>query len=704
VCEAGAFHSVYGTDVYGRRLVPRSERRLIRAAIGEAAERLVFLFSVMARRAFTEAVEALPEIPAAGMRIPCRGRGGCRHENATRDEVAALLLLLIANEAEQACAPDGGPSPWVAHASALARKAGASSLPAPPVFDGGRAHVLPEDEAGALDAYRSGLLAMRTDPHAARRHLTRAAALLPWVGEPAVWLAYLDLQQGDTAAAGTRAAQGRDGLDRWGAPWDKRMSFEQWEWLAGFVGDRAAGPVELGPLPAPQVEALAGLPDTLRSRTRQQIFLGLRRSEEVRPGSARLQRYLASFATNESDPLMKIYPGLAARPWHDADAFPVARALTADHDAIRSEILALDQGAFIPESETIARAGSWDVLFLFERGRKAEAVCAACPVTTRALEEHGALRTMAGLVYVSRLRPGTHIAPHAGPTNLRLRCHLGIAVPPGNCAIRVEGQTRRWVEGGCIVFDDFLEHEAWNHAGTDRIVLIVDLWHPDLEPEETAVLEGLHRYAAAHAISLNDYWRANEQSRARRGPAVPARGGDESAVDYLRRLEALGTLLFHGSPRRGIERLEPRPATDDAGGAWSNDTAVYAVPAVIAAGRAILPPRDRLRGRWEIRAGRVPHPPGGPVLAVSPNVWLGAGSVYVVDKRDFHENAALHEWKCARPVPVLAEVPVTVSDYMALGGRVERSHSAAASLSRRIGGSGMARATAKEARWHRRFH
>lgn len=666
VCEAGALHSVYGTDVYAGQLVPASERHRVRAEIGGAAERLVHLFSVMSRRAFIETIESLDAIPAR-LAIPC---GEAEPIDATRDEVAALLLLLIANEAEQACTPDRGPSLWCARMNALARRIPGSTLPVPPVFDECRARLEPEDESAARDAYRAGVVAMRGDRAEARRQLSLASALLPWVGEPKVWLAYLDLQQADFVAAAASAAEGRALLEQWGVAWDKRMTFEQWSWLAAFIEEQAAQPNEVRPFPAPIVDTLSRLPDVLVERNRQELFLRPRTTDDVPRGAARLQRYLASFATNASHPHMKVYPDLPAQPWHDADAFPLARALAENYDAIRAEILALDQGAFFPESEKLARTGSWDVLFFFERGRKDEAVCAACPVTTRILEEHGAVKTMAGMVYVSRLRPGSHIAPHNGPTNLRLRCHLGIEVPEGNCGIRVESLTRRWVQGRCIVFDDFLRHEAWNHGRTDRIVLIADLWHPDLDPEERAVLEGLHRYAAAHAVSLNEYWKNNERGRARRAATLPHRDGDEPAVAYLRRLESLGTLLFHGSPRRGIAVLEPRRADDDAGGGWSNDTAVYAVPAVIAAGRAILPPRERVRGPWEIRAHRDPREPEGPLLTVSPNVPLGGGSVYVVEKNSFQQSTALHEWKCQEPVRVLAEIEVTPEDYVALGGRI----------------------------------
>jgi aspartate beta-hydroxylase len=156
------------------------------------------------------------------------------------------------------------------------------------------------------------------------------------------------------------------------------------------------------------------------------------------------------------------------------------------------------------------------VVFLYERGRRRDEVCDACPVTTHGIETHAAMRTVSGLIYVSRMRAGTHIRAHRGPTNLRLRCHLGIEVPDGDCAIRVGDETRRWREGECLVFDDHFEHEAWNHTTGDRIVLIVDLWHPELSMTEVRLLEGLHRYVYAHARQLNRYWSSNDA--AAKGP------------------------------------------------------------------------------------------------------------------------------------------------------------------------------------------
>jgi aspartyl/asparaginyl beta-hydroxylase (cupin superfamily) len=79
--------------------------------------------------------------------------------------------------------------------------------------------------------------------------------------------------------------------------------------------------------------------------------------------------------------------------------------------------------------------------------------------------------------------------------------------------LRAGGEARRWQEGRCIVFDDHFEHEAWNFATGPRIVLIVDMWHPDLSDEEVAVLTGLHSYAAATGAELQRYWSSNDRAQ-----------------------------------------------------------------------------------------------------------------------------------------------------------------------------------------------
>jgi aspartate beta-hydroxylase len=232
-------------------------------------------------------------------------------------------------------------------------------------------------------------------------------------------------------------------------------------------------------------------------------------------GMQRLNLYIGSFLTNQGNARGGVYPGLSSAPFHDSARFPGALALEQNYEAIRREILSLAATEFQAEAEGLKERGAWDVFLFYERGRKNDENCARCPVIARLIESHNTVRTQAGLLYASKLNPGTHIKPHRGPTNLRLRCHLGIKIPEGDCGLKVGGESRRWQEGRCLVFDDSLVHEAWNHSPEPRIVLIIDFWHPDLTAMEIAYLEGLHRFAAFQAVSLGRYWSANAEARSK---------------------------------------------------------------------------------------------------------------------------------------------------------------------------------------------
>lgn len=59
------------------------------------------------------------------------------------------------------------------------------------------------------------------------------------------------------------------------------------------------------------------------------------------------------------------------------------------------------------------------------------------------------------------------------------RAHLGLVVN-ADARIRVGNETRRWVEGRFIILDDSFEHEVWHEGDGVRLILIVDMWHPDL--------------------------------------------------------------------------------------------------------------------------------------------------------------------------------------------------------------------------------
>lgn len=40
-----------------------------------------------------------------------------------------------------------------------------------------------------------------------------------------------------------------------------------------------------------------------------------------------------------------------------------------------------------------------------------------------------------------------------------------------------------------MVFDDSFEHEVWHNGTAYRLILIVDVWHPDLTAHEKKTLD-----------------------------------------------------------------------------------------------------------------------------------------------------------------------------------------------------------------------
>ncbi|XP_019362208.1 PREDICTED: aspartate beta-hydroxylase domain-containing protein 2 [Gavialis gangeticus] len=113
-------------------------------------------------------------------------------------------------------------------------------------------------------------------------------------------------------------------------------------------------------------------------------------------------------------------------------------------------------------------SGEWFTFYLVNQGLCVPRNCRKCPRTYRLL---GSLRTcignnVFGNACISVLSPGTVIAEHYGPTNIRIRCHLGLKTPSG-CELVVGGEPQCWAEGRCLLFDDSFLHTAF-HEGERR--------------------------------------------------------------------------------------------------------------------------------------------------------------------------------------------------------------------------------------------
>ena len=169
---------------------------------------------------------------------------------------------------------------------------------------------------------------------------------------------------------------------------------------------------------------------------------------------------------------------------------------------MRDEFLALTadgDGGFAPyirrldnrpaSSSPLLEDASWGAAYLWQKGVADDRAIRQAPRTMAALARapQPVIPGRSPMALYSRLRPGTHIAPHHGMLNTRLICHLPLIAPDG-CALRVGAETRAWRFGEMLIFDDSVEHEAWNRGTQDRTVLLFEIWRPEIAPDEREIL------------------------------------------------------------------------------------------------------------------------------------------------------------------------------------------------------------------------
>jgi len=213
------------------------------------------------------------------------------------------------------------------------------------------------------------------------------------------------------------------------------------------------------------------------------------------------------------------FPGLPQVQFYERSLFPWfddVEAATAD---IRGELEAvLDQpGAFAPYVQGHANRPrndemgmlnnpAWSAYYLWKNGEPVAENAARFPKTMRALGNaplaHVPNRSPS--ILFSLLKPGAHIPPHNGLVNTRLICHLPVIVP-GKCRFRVGNETHDWVEGKGWAFDDSIEHEAWNGSDRTRVILLFDVWRPELTEEERRLVVSLFEAIDAHTGRKPDW-------------------------------------------------------------------------------------------------------------------------------------------------------------------------------------------------------
>ena len=256
----------------------------------------------------------------------------------------------------------------------------------------------------------------------------------------------------------------------------------------------------------------AALAHAREVHARYQDELARRLKESVGPLAAgptarRLETFAERLAGRRrvfhQEPVQFHYPGLPELEFHDRERFPFLEALERGTQDIRSELIQLldeDAGGLEPyvnypdgvpldQWAGLNRSAAWSAYHLWKDGEMVADHARRCPKTMAAIaalpQPRAPGRSPAAMFSV--LSPRTRIPPHTGIANTRLVLHLPLIVPEG-CGFRVGSETRPWKVGEAWVFDDTVEHEAWNDSDEQRIILICDVWNPYLGEEERELI------------------------------------------------------------------------------------------------------------------------------------------------------------------------------------------------------------------------
>jgi hypothetical protein len=222
MCIAGALHDAYATDVHvaSERVVER--RREIEAAVGEKAERLAYAFGAIPREEFLDVLRRQRGVPDEPVSFSSQSPEGA--QVLVPDTVSALLVLHMAREIAHEWRPG---DLWVGRVLRWGVLLRGKRERVPRIATISAAPTM-EEERKAGQLYERALAMMANRTGSPRFLLEEAATTCPALPEPHAWCAYLAACEGDRVLTHHRSASARTLLEIWGAPWDKRLSYDEW--------------------------------------------------------------------------------------------------------------------------------------------------------------------------------------------------------------------------------------------------------------------------------------------------------------------------------------------------------------------------------------------------------------------------------------------------------------------------------------------
>ena len=180
----------------------------------------------------------------------------------------------------------------------------------------------------------------------------------------------------------------------------------------------------------------------------------------------------AEYAHPLQKPGLFYVPDLPPRMFFEPADFPWVDTFQSEFDTIRSEMQALMVGE--------------EDLYLIRHGERVEENCIRCP-RTMALIDALELHHVPGYspqVLLSVLPAGGNIPARHGPVNGRVIAHLPLNTSGQGIKLQVGEEEREWKAGEVLLFDDSFMHEASNASTEAQLVLIFDVWNPELSAVE----------------------------------------------------------------------------------------------------------------------------------------------------------------------------------------------------------------------------
>ena len=226
---------------------------------------------------------------------------------------------------------------------------------------------------------------------------------------------------------------------------------------------------------------------------------------------------------------------LSPRAWHDASKYKWAKKLEQKWRVVRAEL-----ESALSDSKALEGAGQnvWggldESIVAYGTGWKTLPLCDRTvwdPVNSRLFPKTCALlhECKVPLVeaFFAKMDANSEIKPHSDMCNFVLTSHLGLIVPEGECDLTVGDTKVEWRNGAVTLFDTSILHAAENRASTDRYILMMRVYHPELSKIERSAMQLVFDCLDEPEL-LDDAEALSEYSERRRAVEAQSRSAWES--------------------------------------------------------------------------------------------------------------------------------------------------------------------------------